>query len=135
MARRPARCYRYCKNKVSTISEITHKCAFCGRTMLLEAQASEGHCQLAFEYIAKSCFFHSHIPSPASTAVSQIPKFAFSIWAASVPTSMNSPSASTWSQMNTSNCLLKPSRPPVSARTSMFLPLPCTYHSHPQQQF
>ena len=108
--------------------------AFCGRKILPIAQTSDGPRQVVVEIIAKSQSFYSHIPSHVSTAVSPIPKFAFSIWAASVPMSMNFPSASTWSPTSTSNCLLKLSKLPVSARTSMFLSIPYSVRPHLHEQ-
>ena len=94
---------------------------FCGRRILRVAQASQGPLQLVLEIIADSKSPCSHIPSPASIAVCPTPKSAFSIWAASVPTSTNFPSASTWSPTSTSSCPLRPSKPPVSAPISMSL--------------
>lgn len=61
----------------------------------------------------------SHTPNPASTAVFLTPKSVSLISAASVPTSMNSLYAFTWSPTSTSNSPPRHSKPLVSAQTSM----------------
>ncbi len=110
------------------------QCAFCGRGALPVAQASQGPHQSVFQIVVNSPSSYSHTPSPDSIVVSPIPKSAFLIWAASVPTWMNSLCACTWCPTNTNSCLRKPSKPPVSAPTSMLLFIPHTGHSHAHQQ-
>ena len=95
------------------------QCAFCGRNPLPVAQASREPHQLASAILTESQYLYSHIPSLDSTVVSLTRKSEFSIWGASVPMSTNSPSASTWSPTNTSSFLLKPSKQPVFAPTSI----------------
>lgn len=110
------------------------QCAFCGRRTLPAAHSPQRPQHLILKIIANTTSSYSHTPSLASTAVSPIPRSAFSIWAASVPTSMNFPSASTWSPTSTSSCPPKPSKPPVSAPTSKFLSLLDPFHPHPHRQ-
>lgn len=66
MARRPARCYRYCKNKVSAVFWNYAQCVFCGRRTLPVAQASQGPHQLLFDSIS---LLTPNLP----TAISQVP--------------------------------------------------------------
>ena len=63
-------------------------------------------------------FLHSHIPNLASTVVYLTLKFASSISAGSVRTSMSFLFACTWSPTNTNNYPPRLSRQPVSVRTS-----------------
>ena len=60
----------------------------------------------------------SRTQSPGSTVVFPIPRSASSTWVVSEPTSMNSLCACIWFRMNTSSCLPKLSKLPVSAPTS-----------------
>lgn len=80
MARRPARCYRYCKNKVRTTSSPFHK-----------------------KYKPTKKHTSSPIPNPASIAASQMPKFASSIWAGRKPQWMISLALYTLSPTNMNN--------------------------------
>ena len=110
------------------------QCAFCGRATLPVAQALQGPHESVFEIVVDPQSSYSHIPSPDSIVVSPIPKSAFSIWAASVPTWMNSLYACTWCPTNTNSCLRKPSKRPVSAPTSMLLSISHTVDFHAHQQ-
>lgn len=70
---------------------------------------------------ADTVFLHSHIPNLASTVVYPTRKFASSISAGSVRTSMSFLFACTWFPTNTNNYPPKLSRQPVSVRTSTLL--------------
>ena len=61
---------------------------------------------------------YSRTPNPVSTVVCPILRFESSTLAASVPTLMNSLSASTWSPTNMNSCPPKLLKPPVFAPTS-----------------
>ena len=116
MARRPARCYRYCKNKVSCpslISEMTlHLCGVFQDVLLCLRRAHSGLFLLLYDgekiYNTLTSSSHSHIPNPASTVVSPTPRSASSISVASVPMSTNSLSASIWSRTNMNSSPPKP---------------------------
>ena len=134
MARRPARCYRYCKNKVSPLFQICTLCLlwakYIARSTSLTRTTSAG-IRDPYCVLTESQSFYSHIPSLDSIVVSLTPKFESSIWGASVPTSTNSLSASTWSPTNTSSFLLKLSKQPVSAPISMSFSTPLLLSSTP----
>lgn len=79
MARRPARCYRYCKNKVSTVFRNYAQCLLWAEDTACSASLTRtSSVTIRFDIIAYTQSPYSHIPSPASTVVSPIPKSAFS---------------------------------------------------------
>jgi len=135
MARRPARCYRYCKNKVCRNlpgREGTLKWSPVVNPLL--------PLQLLDEYLMKlrsfsscyilnisndknlTCFLYSPTQSPDSTVACLTQRSVSSISAESVRMSMSFLSASTWSPTNTSNWALRHWRLLVFAPTSE-----CTY--------
>lgn len=126
MARRPARCYRYCKNKVRELF-----CTPDDSSMGSWGWDTFSHPSLrppfdreprpvwAFNIqSANHCVPSSRIPSPGSTVVSPTPRSRSSILAASVRRLTISLSACTSSPTSMSSLAPRPSRPLVSAPTS-----------------
>lgn len=106
MARRPARCYRYCKNKVSRIFFIFF-IFFC------PSSCKEGH-------ISLTPHPYSRTRNPGLTVVYRTLRSGSTIWAARRPARMTSPCVCIWCRMNTNSFLPKPLKQPVSVRTSTF---------------
>ena len=131
MARRPARCYRYCKNKVCLLFPKAYILTITVFARPLRRPHSYRVCFLQQEILLIPEFLPSHTLNLDSIVVFLILKFASSIWVAKKQMSTSSHFACTWSPMNTSNFLLKHSKlreyVPISPSQSTLHPPSTTF--------